>query len=139
MKRKPTDTPSPQPVDPATMPSKLLGAIEALDREPFRRGLADAVTIRIPPDKLQAFAEKAPDRYAQYLIILAKLNGYGDRVDLGLQTSGGARDLVTLARQLNEMSDLELEQHYQARFGEPYPRSRATSRSSADGAPSSAP
>lgn len=81
-----------------------MSRIEGRDADDFRRMLASAIGCEPTREALQAFANKAPDRYMQYLMIAAKLAGFHtDKLEI--EGTG----LVAFARSLDRMSDAEIE------------------------------
>lgn len=60
----------------ATAIAQFAEEIDALNRAPFRRMLADFLGVKPTRAALQKFANKSPDRWSQALSILAVLAGY---------------------------------------------------------------
>ena len=58
----------------------LAEEIVQLSREPFRKLLAELLDARPDLESLQAFANKAPDRFWQAVTQAAKLSGYQEKV-----------------------------------------------------------
>src|ERR1700704_2969729 len=60
--------------------------LETYSRKPFMEMLSQAVSACPTPKDLLALSKKSPDRYGQYLSILARLAGFTDQtmVQLGL-------------------------------------------------------
>jgi len=76
--------------------------LEALDRAPFRRMLAEVLGVKPTRAALAKFANKSPDRWAQALAILAQLSGYERGVlKLELTSIQGMSD-IELMRQAAE-------------------------------------
>lgn len=73
--------------------------IEILAIEPFQNVLVDAMANGPSQRALREFAEKAPDRWAQFVTMMAKLGGYRPdaKVEIG-----------NIFIQAKEMSDAEL-------------------------------
>lgn len=68
------------------------------NRDPFRKILADALSVATTPEELRDFAAKSPDRYAQFITMFTKMSGYNDQVDVN----------VNVMQRLDELSDAEL-------------------------------
>jgi hypothetical protein len=87
----------------------LIAKLEQRDPEPFRQLLAESIGCDATPEALHAFANKAPDRHMQRVMMLAKLAGYSEKVEVE------ATGLIGLLNRYKNMSDAELEIEYQAR------------------------
>jgi hypothetical protein len=71
--------------------------LDHYSREPFKKMLLPALANQPDPKKIKVFANKAPDRYAQYLIQIAKLAGYNEKLEVDLTF-----------KPLNNLADSEL-------------------------------
>jgi len=61
---------------------ELKNHLDHYSREPFKKMLVPALANQPDPGKIKVFANKAPDRYAQYLIQIAKLAGYNEKLEV---------------------------------------------------------
>ena len=61
---------------------ELKDHLDHWSREPFKKMLLPALANQPDPGKIKTFANKAPDRYAQYLIQIAKLAGYHEKLEV---------------------------------------------------------
>jgi hypothetical protein len=87
--------------------AELIRRLENHDLGAMRDHLADALGVQ--PD-WDALAKKSPDRWVQALLMLSKLGGvYVDKLEV--QGTG----IVAFAREIERMSDAELEARYQAK------------------------
>ena len=71
--------------------------LDHYSREPFKKMLVPALANQPDPGKIKVFANKSPDRYAQYLTQIAKLGGYNEKLELDLTF-----------KPLNQLADSEL-------------------------------
>ena len=71
--------------------------LDHYSREPFKKMLVPALANQPDPGKIKVFANKSPDRFAQYLIQIAKLAGYNEKIEVDLTF-----------KPLNQLSDSEL-------------------------------
>ena len=62
--------------------NELKNHLDHYSREPFKKMLLPALANQPDPGKIKVFANKAPDRYAQYLIQIAKLAGYNEKLEV---------------------------------------------------------
>ncbi len=76
--------------------------VAAQSREPFRQVLEQFLQAAPDVDDIAEFARRYPDRWAQALIMIGKLSGFHERMEV----SHEHRHLVAIA----EMSDMELMQ-----------------------------
>jgi len=77
--------------------NELKNHLDHYSREPFKKMLLPALANQPDPGKIKVFANKAPDRYAQYLIQIAKLAGYNEKLEVDLTF-----------KPLNNLADSEL-------------------------------
>lgn len=84
-------------------------SIDALRRDIFTGPLARLLAIQPSDEKLQEFANKAPDRLAQAVAIYARCRGYSERIEV--EQTG----LLGFAVKLQGLSDAELEAMHAAR------------------------
>jgi len=87
----------------------MLAEIEQFGRGPFRNALADLLEAKPSVEKLSAFAERFPDRWAQATTIIAKLAGYTEKTEI----IGNINILI------HQMSDSALLQELQKSEKEP--------------------
>ena len=83
---------------------QILGLFHALSRTPFRLRLAVLHGVPLHADKLEAWANRFPDKLAQAEAIYARLSGYSDKLEVEIHG--------TLAHKLAELqglSDAQLE------------------------------
>ena len=80
----------------------LRDQIYLLSRQPWQDRLLADLRVPLDPDALQAFANKAPDRWMQRLMMLAKLAGYSETTKVEISGLGG------LVQELLGLSDAEL-------------------------------
>ncbi len=81
---------------------QIAAHIAAGSREPFRQVLERFLAAAPDVDDIAQFAKRYPDRYAQGLVMLGKLSGYHER----MQVDHEHRHLL----EIHEMSDMELMQ-----------------------------
>ncbi len=81
---------------------QIAAHVAALSREPFREILQVFLAAAPDVDDIAEFAKRYPDRYAQGLVMLGKLSGYHER----MQVDHEHRHLL----EIHEMSDMELMQ-----------------------------
>ncbi len=79
----------------------VLLQLQTLDRQAFRPELLKMLLGAPSLEAIQAYAERAPDRYYQALAIVARLGGYTEKPEDGL----GNASLFT---SINRLSDAEL-------------------------------
>ena len=85
--------------------SKAVSAhIDALSREPFRDLLKRLLQAEPSVEAVQAYSERHPDRWGQLLVMIGRLAGYNDRLEVASSHS------VVLA----QLSDAELSERLQA-------------------------
>jgi hypothetical protein len=60
---------------------EVLKSIQALDREPFKKVLADLLECMPDNESIKAFAKRFPDRYLSCLKSAAQLGGYQNEPD----------------------------------------------------------
>jgi len=82
---------------------ELLSSFHALSRTPFRIRLAKLHGIPLHPAKLEAWANRFPDKLAQAEAIYARLAGFTDKQEVTIT------GLVGFAAKLQGMSDAEAE------------------------------
>ncbi len=91
---------------PPTIDSDSVRAqIMALQREPFREVLAEALGCTPSREAMAAFSEKHPDRWAQCLAILGRLSGYKDEMAVA-KDSNVSISLMSDAELIEEMHRL---------------------------------
>lgn len=66
---------------PRLDPEKIREEIESYSRKPFQSLLSDALNSFPTAAKLKEFADRWPDRYAQYLATIGRLAGYSEKVE----------------------------------------------------------
>lgn len=83
---------TPDPID-------LLSRLSNYDRSVFMEMLAEALHEKPTPSAIKAFADKQPDRFAQYVTQIAKLSGFNDKleVDIGFKAILQLSDAEKLA------------------------------------------
>ncbi len=81
---------------------QIAAHIAAGSREPFRQVLELFLAAAPDVDDIAEFAKRYPDRWAQALIMIGKLSGYHERMEV----SHEHRHLLAI----HEMSDMELMQ-----------------------------
>ena len=72
-------------------PAETLRLIEEGDRGPFRELLAAHLAIEPTPEALQAFANRYPDRFAQALVMYARMCGYSEAPTISLSIEAKVR------------------------------------------------
>ncbi len=81
---------------------QIAAHVAVLSREPFRQVLELFLQAAPDVDSVAEFAKRYPDRWAQALIMIGKLSGFHER----MQVDHEHRHLVAI----HEMSDMELMQ-----------------------------
>ncbi len=81
---------------------QIAAHVAVLSREPFRQVLEQFLAAAPPVDDIAEFARRYPDRWAQALIMIGKLSGFHER----MQVDHEHRHLL----EIHEMSDMELMQ-----------------------------
>lgn len=61
---------------------KIRQALFSYSRGPFLEVLATAMACEPTPESIQAFANKSPDRYAQYITQMARLWGFTEKLEI---------------------------------------------------------
>ncbi len=84
---------------------QIAAHVAVLSREPFRQVLEQFLAAAPDVDDIAEFAKRYADRYAQGLVMLGKLSGFHER----MQVDHEHRHLVAI----HEMSDMELMQRLQ--------------------------
>lgn len=67
---------------PRTPEESIKEQIQALSRKPFRDLVVTALASSPTQGAIEALAEKHPDRYGQYLAIVARLGGFNERLEV---------------------------------------------------------
>ena len=91
--------------------------LDHYSREPFKKMLLPALANQPDPKKIKVFANKTPDRYAQYLTQIAKLAGYSSEkievdhyVNLSLVSDSELRSmLIDLRNKLDAIENKDIE------------------------------
>jgi len=96
---------------------ELKDYLDHYSREPFKKMLVPALANQPDPGKIKVFANKTPDRYAQYLTQIAKLAGYSSEkievdhyVNLSLISDSELRSmLIDLRNKLDATENKDIE------------------------------
>ena len=62
--------------------AEILSQLESYSRRPFATFLAKVLECQPKSAKLQVFADKYPDRWAQTAAIFGRLTGYSDKTEI---------------------------------------------------------
>lgn len=80
---------------------EIMPHLEALNVEPFREFLGDLLAAGPSQADIQQWSKKSVDRYAQALVLAAKLSGY---------TPDSPKTVNNILVQIGQLSDMELQQ-----------------------------
>ena len=94
-------------------PKALVRELSGFKRDPFIRELSRFLLAKPTMPKIRTFAGRYPDRWAQGVMILAKLSGFSEKIDLAVTGS---------IAHVHLLSDVELEKrikHLQVVLSQP--------------------